>query len=372
MKKFARNILKWQQTHGRHDLPWQNGRDPYRIWISEVMLQQTQVNAVIGYFERFMQRFPNVATLASANIDEVMPYWAGLGYYARARNIHKSACIIMENFGGLFPRQCESVLSLPGVGRSTAAAICAFSYGVPMPILDGNVKRVFARFFGIAGDTRSKALETAMWQIAEREVPTNNIEGYIQGQMDIGATVCTPKAPKCTNCPLQYDCIAHLENRTHLLPERSPKKPRPHRQIQMLVLRSANKILIERRPPTGIWGGLWSLPEAAVKKDAIAIADSLFAMSSKNWIGPTPLPPVEHGFTHYTLTIFPIQFVVERHPLNEPRVGQKWIAFEDIEGIALPAPVKGILLRLGSQPAATPRDFAQAKHRVISLPELQP
>ena len=150
MKKFARSILKWQQTHGRHDLPWQNGRDPYRIWISEVMLQQTQVNAVIGYFERFMHRFPNVTTLASANIDEVMPYWAGLGYYARARNIHKSAGIITTNFDGQFPRQYESVLALPGVGRSTASAICAFAYGAPIPILDGNVKRVFARFFGMA------------------------------------------------------------------------------------------------------------------------------------------------------------------------------------------------------------------------------
>ncbi len=353
MKKFARNIVKWQQTHGRHDLPWQNIRDPYRIWISEVMLQQTQVSAAIGYFERFMRRFPNVASLASASIDEVMPYWAGLGYYARARNIHKSAIIISENFEGNFPRQYDSVLALPGVGRSTAAAICAFAYGAPMPILDGNVKRVFARFFGVAGDIRSKTIEIAMWRIAEREAPRKNIEAYIQGQMDIGATVCTPNAPKCAICPLQNGCIAHLENRTHQLPERIPKKTRPHRQIQMLVLRSANNVLIERRPPTGIWGGLWSLPEAAIKNDVVAMANSLFAVSPTKGQLPTAQTPVEHGFTHYTLTIFPIQLMVDSRPHSVAEAGQKWISLEDIEGIALPAPVKSILLRLRHQPSVS-------------------
>ncbi len=372
MKKFARSILKWQQTHGRHDLPWQNGRDPYRIWISEVMLQQTQVNAVIGYFERFMHRFPNVATLASANIDEVMPYWAGLGYYARARNIHKSACIIAENFDGQFPRQYESVLALPGVGRSTASAICAFAYGAPMPILDGNVKRVFARFFGMAGDIRSTTIEMAMWQIAEREVPIKNIEAYIQGQMDIGATVCTPKAPKCTICPLQNDCIAHLEKRTQQLPERIPKKTRPHRQIQMLVLRSANEIFIERRPPTGIWGGLWSLPEAAIDKDVIAMADSLFALPPVKGQAPTPLPPVEHGFTHYTLTISPVQLMVDRRHRSVAEAGQRWISLDEIDGEALPAPVKRILLRLDHHPSVVIRNQAQPKRRAISSPESQP
>lgn len=346
MTAFAQKIIRWQQRHGRHDLPWQNTRDPYRIWVSEIMLQQTQVSAVIAYYTRFMARFPDVATLAATPIDDVMPYWAGLGYYARARNLHKAAREIMSRFSGVFPRTFEDVWSLPGVGRSTAAAICAFAYGEPRPILDGNVKRVFARFFGVEGDIRSKAIEDAMWQIADREVPKKNIEAYIQGQMDLGATLCARGTPKCLLCPLNDDCVAHLQGRTDDLPTKQKKKDTPHRQTQMLVMVSHNEVLIERRPPTGIWGGLWSLPEIAIDADALAIAKSRYGVATARGRKPQSLPQIEHGFTHYSLTIYPLEIAVTKREPHAAEVGAMWLNLDDIDGAALPAPVKKILATL--------------------------
>ncbi len=346
MNTFAKTIIQWQRRAGRHDLPWQNTRDPYRIWVSEIMLQQTQVSAVIDYFARFMARFPNIASLGSAQLDDVMPYWAGLGYYARARNLHKAAQMIQRDFGGVFPRTYEDILSLPGVGRSTASAICAFAYGETRPILDGNVKRVFARYFGVEGDVRSKPVEVEMWSIAEREVPAKSVESYIQGQMDLGATICTRGKPACLLCPLQDDCVAHISGRTDILPGRSPKKQIPHRQTQMLVLVSANEVLIEKRPPTGIWGGLWSLPEIPIDADAAALAKSRFGVTLARGRRPKPLEQVEHGFTHYSLTIYPVEMAIGKRALGINEIGTMWINLDDVSGAALPAPVKKIMRQL--------------------------
>jgi A/G-specific adenine glycosylase len=346
MGKFATQIIRWQEQSGRHDLPWQGTRDPYRIWVSEIMLQQTQVSAVIDYYARFMARFPTLESLATASLDEVMPYWAGLGYYARARNLHKAAVIVHTEHGGHFPRAFADVLALPGIGRSTAAAICAFAYGESRPILDGNVKRVFARRFGVEGDVRAKLVEEEMWRLAEREVPTQDVEAYIQGLMDLGATVCTRSNPTCLLCPLSRDCVAHQQGRTAELPGRGAKREVPHRETVMLVLRHGHEVLLERRPPTGIWGGLWSLPEVAIETDALAHARSRFGVAPTRGRRPKPLNAVDHGFTHYSLTIHPLEISVASVGANAREPGHLWLTIEDALGAAIPAPVKRILLAL--------------------------
>jgi len=346
MTTFAEKIIRWQKRDGRHDLPWQNTRDPYRIWVSEIMLQQTQIGAVIDYYARFMKRFPTLQSLAETRIDDVMPYWAGLGYYARARNLHKTAVQIQAEFGGAFPTQYEDVWSLPGIGRSTAAAICAFAYGQPRPILDGNVKRVFARYFGVAGDVRTKAVEDKMWLIAEREKPRKNIEAYIQGQMDLGATLCARNTPKCVLCPLKDSCVAHLDGLTDALPQRTPKKTVPHRTTKMLVMLNANEVYIERRPPTGIWGGLYSLPEIALDIDVADTIQKKFSSTINLATAIQSLPIIEHGFSHYTLTIYPVKISIAKRRLQAGEPGSMWLNLDDITTAALPAPVKKILLAL--------------------------
>lgn len=322
------------------------------------MLQQTQVSAVINYYQRFMTRFPDVATLATTPIDEVMPYWAGLGYYARARNLHKAACVISNEFGGVFPTDFDAIHSLPGIGRSTAAAISAFAYGQPRPILDGNVKRVFARYFGISGDIRAKAIEDTMWKIAEREMPLREVEAYIQGQMDLGATLCARGKPKCLLCPLKDSCFAQLQGLTDSLPQRATKKIIPHRETQMLVLLHQNKVYLERRPPTGIWGGLNCLPEMNMDGDVIKTLRDKFGGDLQIENALHPLAPIEHGFTHYSLTIYPLKITIPaitKPPLTVNEQGAMWIDLDTLNAstnnqnqraAALPAPVKKILLAL--------------------------
>ncbi len=346
MSAFAEKIIQWQKRDGRHNLPWQNTCDPYQIWVSEIMLQQTQVSAVIGYYARFMTRFPTLQSLAETPIDDVMPYWAGLGYYARARNLHKAAQRIVDEFNGIFPTDFDAIWSLPGIGRSTAAAICAFAYGQSRPILDGNVKRVFARYFGIEGDIRSKTIEDEMWMIAEREKPNKNIEAYIQGQMDLGATLCARGAPKCLLCPLEDSCVAHREGRTDALPQRQAKKSIPHRETKMLVMLNANEVYIERRPPTGIWGGLWSLPEIALDDDVADVVKNKINIALKQANSIQPMPTIEHGFTHYSLTIYPVKIAVTKRASLASEPGSMWLNLDDIKTAALPAPVKKILLSL--------------------------
>ncbi len=277
-------MIRWQRRHGRHDLPWQRTSDPYRIWVSEIMLQQTQVATVTGYYTRFVGRFPDVFALAGADIDEVLRHWSGLGYYGRARNLHRSARTIATEFGGAFPRDPESLQRLPGIGRSTAAAIAVFAFGARAPILDGNVKRVFCRVFGVEGFPGERPVEDRLWALAQRELPRRDIERYTQGLMDLGATVCTRVGPRCGDCPLAAHCDARLTGRIAALPWPRPARTLPLRDADLVLALTAPsgpiEVLLERRAPRGIWGGLWSLPEFAppAPREAARSVDSVGAL----------------------------------------------------------------------------------------------
>ena len=340
MSAFAKKIIIWQRREGRHGLPWQGTRDAYRIWLSEIMLQQTQVATVIPYYEKFVARFPDVAALAAANLDDVMQLWAGLGYYARARNLHRAAEAIVDMHGGVFPRAFDDILALPGIGRSTAAAVSAFAFSERRAILDGNVKRVFARQFGIEGDTRMRPVEEAMWAIADKKLPKTDIESYTQGLMDLGATVCTRTQPVCLLCPVRSTCVAFVEGRIDELPGKRIHRETPHRQTRMLVIISNGELLLEKRPPTGIWGGLWSLPELPVEKDMFEVLHKSYGMKGRT---VRELARVEHGFTHYSLSIFPVEIAVAHVEARAMEPGLMWINLEDAMGAAIPAPVKRIL-----------------------------
>ena len=340
MSAFARKIIAWQKNEGRHDLPWQRTRDPYRIWLSEVMLQQTQVAAVIPYYERFLSRFPDILTLANATLDEVMPYWAGLGYYARARNLHLGAQQIVERHGGIFPTEFDAIHALSGIGRSTAAAISAFAFGRRCAILDGNVKRVFARHFSVEGDVKAKSIEDRLWSLAEAELPRTEIESYTQGLMDLGATLCKRAKPACALCPVRKSCIAREQGRVELLPGKTTKRDVPHRQTRMLVIVSRGEVLLEKRPPTGIWGGLWSLPELAVEADIPTMLLSRYGLTGR---ATREMARVDHGFTHFSLSIFPVEITPKKIPLRAMEPGLIWQNLDDAIDAAIPAPVKRIL-----------------------------
>ena len=340
MSAFAKKIIGWQLREGRHGLPWQETRDPYRIWLAEIMLQQTQVAAVIPYYQRFLSRFPDIAALAKADADDVMQRWAGLGYYARARNLHRAARQIVERHQGVFPASFAAILALPGIGRSTAAAISAFAFGERRAILDGNVKRVFTRHFGVEGDTKSKLVEDALWLIANRKLPKTDIEIYTQGLMDLGATVCTRTQPLCLLCPVRKSCIAFNEGRIDELPGKGRKRETPHRQTRMLVILSRGEVLLEKRPPTGIWGGLWCLPELPVEQDVFVVLHKRYALKGRT---VRELERVEHGFTHYSLSIFPVEIAITGTDARAKVPGLMWINLDEAMGAAIPAPVKRIL-----------------------------
>jgi A/G-specific adenine glycosylase len=345
MTNFSQRLIAWQLTHGRHDLPWQANRDPYRIWVAEIMLQQTQVATVIPYYQRFLARFPDVASLAAATAETMIASWSGLGYYARARNLHRAAQQIMTEYSGQFPTRAEELIKLPGIGRSTAAAIAAFASGEKKAILDGNVKRVLCRAFGIEGFPGERMVETRLWTLAESLLPEDaqDIGVYIQSQMDLGATVCTRGRPACTQCPLLNDCVAHLTGRTAELPTPRPPKNVPRRQTRFAVITAGETVLLERRPPSGIWGGLLALPEIPPETQL------------KQWLAThpgmqdatiQPLPPLTHTFTHFILDIAPwhIELAAPPHAVAEP--AQCWLAFDQIESAALPTPVRKILQRM--------------------------
>jgi A/G-specific adenine glycosylase len=335
---FARKLVHWQRRHGRHGLPWQRTRDPYRIWLAEVMLQQTQVAAVIPYYERFLTRFPNVGALAAASEDEVLRLWSGLGYYARGRNLHAAAKRIAARG---FPGTPEELEALPGVGRSTAAAIAAFAFGQRAAILDGNVKRVLARCFGV-GDER------AQWALAESLLPRRGIEAYTQALMDLGATVCTRARPACGRCPVAKDCLALREDRVAELPRARKRKPLPLKHANWIVLEHQGSVLLERRPSKGIWGGLWVFPEGPVR--------DLRAFCRRNLsveIGDMrKLSAIEHGFTHFRLDIVPILCRVRRKLAAKERTARLWLDIADARGAAVPAPVKALLADLLQEQAA--------------------
>lgn len=354
--EFAPRLITWQRQFGRHDLPWQLTRDPYTIWLSEIMLQQTQVSTVIAYYLRFIERFPNLAALAQAPLDEVMAVWSGLGYYSRARNLHRCAQLLMTEYHGQFPNQVNALIELPGIGRSTAAAIAVFAFGAHETILDGNVKRVLARVFGIEGFPGEKQTENAMWKLAESLLPPHSepatelndlaMQAYTQGLMDLGATLCVRGRPACTRCPFQTGCAAHLSGREKTLPTARPKKSKPMRRTLMLILCNGPTVLLERRPPAGIWGGLWSLPEVP---DAAALAAYAARFGITDPL--TTLTPIVHTFTHFQLTIEPKLATLSSRAAPSASVtdtNQTWVSVDDLQAYGLPAPVRRILDTLRS------------------------
>lgn len=338
MSDLASRLIAWQKSHGRHDLPWQNTRDPYRIWVSEIMLQQTQVATVIPYYQRFMARFPSIASLAAADEDAVLAHWSGLGYYARARNLHAAARQIVARHHGVFPGSVAAIAALPGIGPSTAAAIAAFAFGARGAILDGNVKRVLARCFGIEGFTGDKAVEAKLWTLAESLLPDAEIERYTQGLMDLGATLCTRAQPRCADCPVSEQCIALRDDRIAQLPTPKSKKPIPERETVMLILRRGNEVLLEKRPAQGIWGGLWSFPEVAPEAVLNQHLQARFGVQAQR---VAPLSPLVHTFTHFRLTIRPLLVWVSKP--GEVHPGTMWLDRFDAHGAALPTPVRRLL-----------------------------
>jgi A/G-specific adenine glycosylase len=357
---FGARVVDWQRVHGRHDLPWQNTRDPYRIWLSEIMLQQTQVSAVIDYFQRFIAQLPTVQALAAAPADQVMALWAGLGYYSRARNLHRCAMQVVSDHGGRFPTDPAVLATLPGIGRSTAAAVAAFSAGVRSPILDGNVKRVFARVFGIHGHPGERAIEKRMWELAEAALPAagprqaDDMVAYTQGLMDLGATVCSRGKPACladaAACPLSADCVARRDGLTATLPTPKPRAAIPERSTVMVMVRHGRDVLLQLRPDSGVWGGLWSLPEmpvATVPFDAeLAEDDALGYARAFGQPGRAALAgELIHVFTHFRLLIRAIRVDMAALSLREPDSGpaQRWLSLDDLDALGTPAPVRKLL-----------------------------
>lgn len=303
MQSFATRLLRWFDAHGRHDLPWQHPRDAYRVWVSEVMLQQTQVATVIPYFARFMARFPDLRALASAPQDDVLRHWAGLGYYARARNLHRAAQLVVERHRGTFPQNIDAVSALPGVGRSTAGAILAQAHGQRQPILDGNVRRVLARHAGIEGWTGLPKVQAQLWTRAESLLPDARLADYTQALMDLGSLLCRAKAPDCLRCPVREDCVAQRESRTATLPSPKPARARPRREARLLLVRNARgEWLVQQRAPAGIWGGLWCPPLASSDEDWKAVATAIGASTEAAQM----LAPVRHAFTHFDLDLLPL------------------------------------------------------------------
>ncbi len=343
MTDFAKHIITWQKQYGRHDLPWQNTRDPYAIWVSEIMLQQTQVVAVIGYYQLFMARFPTILSLASAEQEEVLQYWSGLGYYSRARNLHQAAQTIIDAHGGKFPEDFQTMQILAGIGRSTAAAIAAFAFHQTHTILDGNVKRILARYFVIEGWPSSPAVEKHMCALAETLVPASDMIAYTQGLMDLGATLCTRNKPKCETCPLHRTCGAYIQNLTSTLPTPKPRQTLPQKQTTMLILQHGKEVLLEKRPPKGIWGGLWSFPEINMQEVASVVALERFGLEAES---DEPMEIIHHAFTHFKLAILPqpLQVISKTESVNQPSV--IWLSIEEAIGAALPTPVRNILIKL--------------------------
>ncbi|MFO7593801.1 MAG: A/G-specific adenine glycosylase [Pseudomonadota bacterium] len=345
MNDFARRLLAWFDRHGRHDLPWQKEPTPYRVWVSEVMLQQTLVATVIPYYERFMQRFDDVLALADAPLDDVLAHWSGLGYYSRARNLHKAAQQIRDQHQGEFPRQLEAVMALPGVGRSTAGAILAIACRQHHAILDGNVKRVLSRHGAIEGWPGKCEVEKRLWQLAEGYTPAERVADYTQAIMDLGATLCSRTRPRCEECPVRSDCQAAAQGRVADFPGRKPRKALPVKKTRMLLLQNGDEaLLLQRRPPAGIWGGLWSLPECPHEEDIGRWCREHFGVepvSAEAWAG------IRHTFSHFQLEIEPWYCRVQ--PLEPAQVMEQlaalWYKTQSFNQLGLPAPVKRLLDR---------------------------
>jgi A/G-specific adenine glycosylase len=340
--EFAAALLDWFDAHGRHDLPWQKDPTPYRVWVSEIMLQQTQVGVVVPYFERFLARFPVLDALAAAETDEVLHLWSGLGYYARARNLHRAARVLVAEYGGELPRDIQTLQTLPGIGRSTAGAILSLALGQRQPILDGNCKRVLARCFGVVGWPGQAAVLTSLWQLAEQLTPAADVGRYNQAMMDLGATLCTRAAPRCTRCPLAQRCIALRQGRPTAYPAPRPKRDNPVRHTRMLLVADpGGRVLLERRPPAGIWGGLWAPPELAVGE---AAEDWCRSRLGSRVVRLEMLAPRRHSFSHFHLDIEPLAVQLAGPPAriaDDP--GQAWVDPTAPSDIGLPAPIRRLL-----------------------------
>jgi A/G-specific adenine glycosylase len=351
MNRFAALLIDWQQREGRHDLPWQGTRDPYRIWLSEIMLQQTQVATVLDYYPRFLARFPELEMLARAPLEAVLEIWSGLGYYTRARNLHRCARRILDEHGGVFPDEPDALEALPGIGRSTAAAIAAFAFGRRAAILDGNVKRVLCRVHGIAADPSVREVERRLWGLAEESLPESGIEPYTQGLMDLGATVCLRRQPRCAQCPVVALCRVGLEGGWERIPAPRSRPALPERTVALLVLIAGGRVLLEERPQKGIWGGLLSLPEYPAG-DAEALGREIEQRFGLARGRLEALPLIRHAFTHFRLVAQPWLIRVESSSLRaaEPLAPwgtegrtPRWLALENVSTAALPRPVKRLL-----------------------------
>jgi A/G-specific adenine glycosylase len=343
-KTYSQRLISWHKRHGRHDLPWQQTAEPYRVWLSEIMLQQTQVASAIPYYRRFLERFPTLQELAAAPLEEVMALWSGLGYYARARNLHRCARIIVNQHGGRFPKEPAALAELPGIGRSTANAIAIFCFGARAAILDGNVKRVLCRTHGIEEFPGTAAVEKCLWSLAESLLPRSNAATYIQAQMDLGAMVCTRREPACvtaaTRCPLADVCVARNTGRIDELPASRPRKAVRRRETRVLVLFDGDSVLLERRPPSGIWGGLLSLPELDDSSDPTEYVCQRLGCTVT---GFAALPSLRHNFTHFQLTLLPLFGTARLLPGVADPAGYCWVKRCDIEAAALPTPIRKIL-----------------------------
>lgn len=338
---FASSLIRWQRVHGRHDLPWQ-GADAYRVWLSEIMLQQTQAATVIPYYRRFIAAFPTVTVLASASEEQVLMHWSGLGYYARGRNLHKAARIIVEKFRGEFPREFEQIVQLPGIGRSTAAAICALAYHERHAILDGNVKRVLARYCGIEGWAGDRKIERLLWKQAEVLLPQSDVATYTQGLMDLGAIVCTRSKPNCSACPVQAGCIALHTGRIKELPAPRPRKTLPEKHAVFLLMIYGNDILLEKRSSSGIWGGLWCPPQFGDE----AAAKNWFLRGGMIASHGERLETFTHTFTHFKLHITPMKIQLARKSSGAVQPGTVWLDLQEALGAAIPTPVRRVLEQL--------------------------
>ncbi len=357
IKNFSQLVLDWYQEHGRKDLPWQINPTPYRVWISEIMLQQTQVRTVIPYYQRFMDAFQDVTTLANAPEDDVLALWSGLGYYARARNLRKTALIIRDDFQGNFPETVEQLMQLPGIGRSTAGAIVSLSLNKTASILDGNVKRVLARTHCVEGWPGHTSTQTQLWAMAEQYTPNTRNKEYNQAMMDLGATICLRSSPNCESCPLAHPCQAKLNNRQREFPHSKPKKNRPEKALSMLmILNQSGEVYLEKRPPTGIWGGLWSLPECPIDETPNAFCQTKLQINAHKldeW------GTFHHDFSHYRLHISPVKMMLQtpaegiiakNGSLKASNIAEsnlsRWFKPSEYRQLGLSAPVKKLLDKL--------------------------
>lgn len=340
-KTFAPRLLRWFDRYGRHDLPWQHPRTAYRVWLAEIMLQQTQVSTVIPYYRRFLKNFPSLRALAAARPDAVLAQWSGLGYYARARNLHLAAQFIATRHGGRFPQDFEAVAALPGIGRSTAGAILAQAFGQRQAILDGNVRRVLARHAGIAGWPGEPKVATKLWTVAEQHLPRRRLADYTQALMDLGATVCTARKPRCPSCPMKSDCVALRDGRVAELPGIKPRIARPQRRANLLLVNDGKRWLLERRPPAGIWGGLWCMPVIEGRwQTELVKRHGLKPGTTRR------LPKIQHSFSHYDLELQPLMLTAGVLTKAAENRDAAWLTLAQALKRGLPAPVRTLLQTL--------------------------